>query len=484
MDIYRRGHPWWCIASRHSRAARSWIRLIFGKAYRAAFNFRNSTEIGWAAQSDAVIIFDVLQSRTRVGIIWCTVTVIARRLGRVNSGPRMRFSAALLAALICLPAHVSRSDAQLAIVESMTVLWSDSAPFKNDPPNSISVTSAQSGNELAYLLSKRDGKQPVLMIDPAPSGPGQLIAPAISGWDLQLAGANGDGFWIGGVRNPGRLFTGAAVAEAYLVKIGRQGRVIWQRVYGGGHDRSIESIAAVPLSDDVVVAGKYNDKTWIARIASDGRIIWERFVGLGKGSAVAISGDKVILATFETGGGWEDVGFWTFDNAGQLLDYQPIRRGVNHDPRFHAGKLIIESSGDATFIFSAWGGLDSPKPWEVVKINRLGQPAWRKEFSETILNFGRGAFNCSIAITILSNGDPLIACPRSGGTQLIRVHAQTGNSLESWVSIPAPPKHCDGKWAGLESIRQKADGTIWAFGVASHCMWLGQIPLKPWPGEQ
>jgi len=372
----------------------------------------------------------------------------------------------------------------------MIVLWSSSDlsnwSLQSSLPYAALPDLAQSAKELVFLLSKGDGGHPALLIGTDQSGPGHLVSLAITGWSLRLAKGPGETFWIGGLKNPGYSLFGAKLSDAYLARIDRQGRVIWEREFGGRSERSIQSLAPLP-SGDVVVAGRYDERTWLARIAADGKIIWERFVGVGKGASVAIAGDKISVVAFEATPGSrlgpsetyrEDVGFWSFDHTGQLLKHRVTREGINHRPGAYAGKLTVESAGAAIYVFSEWVTFNTVNPLDVTKINSLGQLVWRKELPQTVVQHDHDPTSCPAAITVLASGDPLVACGHVNKVQLLQLDAQTGESVERWVQRPMPPSNCGGSWPPVRFLRQMADGIVWLFGSSSHCIWLGQISLR------
>ena len=378
--------------------------------------------------------------------------------------------------------------------EAMLVLWSSAAPSnwsrQSAAPNLVLSDRAQSAKELAFLLDKCDGGHPCLLMGADQSGPGHLVSLAITGSSLRLAEGPGETVWIGGLKNPSYSFTAGRISDAYLAKIDRQGKVIWEREFGGRSERDIQSMVPLSPSGDVVVAGKYNERTWLARIAADGQIVWERFVGVGKGTFVTTAGDKIAVVAFEASPGSapppsktyrDDLSFWSFDETGKLLDHRVMREGMNHLPGSSGGKLRIESSGDAIYVFSERVALSAIKPLEVIKINSEGQPVWRKELSETVVQQGHKTSSCSTATTVLASGDPLVACTHFNEVQLFQLHSQTGEFIERWVEQPLPPANCGERWPPVRVLRQMADGIVWLFGYSSQCMWLGQISLNRLP---
>jgi hypothetical protein len=279
------------------------------------------------------------------------------------------------------------------------------------------------------------------------------------------------------------------LSDAYLAKINRQGRVVWEREFGGRNERNIQSLAPVPSSDDVVVTGKYNDQTWLARIAADGHIVWERFVGSGKGASVTIAGDKIAVAAIEAfqddrpGAAQayrDDVGLWRFDAAGTLLDHHVVRGGMNSVRGVYGANLQTESSEDALYVFSGWSAFNTDKPLEVTKINSLGNRDWRKELSSTVVQQGdKLRTSCPLpAMTVLPGGDALIACSHVNKIQLLQLRSQTGELVERWVQQPSPPPACGNRWPRVSYLKPMSEGALWLFGSTFNCAWLGKISLE------
>jgi hypothetical protein len=223
------------------------------------------------------------------------------------------------------------SDAQSAggQTEAIVLLWSNSIPEPGSMPGvpPLALTDvARFGKGFTFLLSKANpldkgaADRPFLLVGADQSGPGRLIPLNITGWGLRLVPGPDQTIWIGGVKNPGVLWTGEPVSDGYLAKLDAQGGVIWERQFADKHKREIQSLAPLP-SGDVVVVGRYDNKTWLARISGDGQLVWERYLGVGNGVSVTTIGDKIAVAAFKAAPGSssqsyrEDVGFWTYDTA-------------------------------------------------------------------------------------------------------------------------------------------------------------------------
>jgi outer membrane protein assembly factor BamB len=270
-------------------------------------------------------------------------------------------------------------------------------------------------------------------MDPDEVGPGRLIYLQLSNIARRICGT-GEALWIGGLANERYAgFGSAKMSDAYLAKVDRNGRIIWERTFGAHSLRTIESLASLP-SGDVVVAGRDNERTWLARISGDGKIIWEQFVGSGKGASVTTAGDAIFLTAFEVSADStvksfsEDVSIWRFDEMGDMRAHNVIRDGINRERGADFGRLFIESANDSVYVLSAWLEFTSAKLVDVTKLDLHGDLVWHKELSETFLNVPKdlnlpaesGLVTWTRAVTTLGHGGPLIALPSKG--KIILLH--------------------------------------------------------------
>ena len=132
------------------------------------------------------------------------------------------------------------------------------------------------------------------------------------------AGPTGE-LWVAGFTNAYTDIASAPHSDAYIAQIDESGKVHWERSFGDGGRRSIESIAAIGAGD-LIVAGRDGRQGWIARVGEGGRQVWDLRVGNDKGIAVApLSNDQLVVAGFEATGSSQakgyrdDVTVWIID---------------------------------------------------------------------------------------------------------------------------------------------------------------------------
>jgi PQQ-like domain len=380
--------------------------------------------------------------------------------------------------------------------DPLVLLWSKpiaSGPSDGAPSGLVLMDILRSSDGPAVLLAS-DAGRPGLLLRPNEGGPGSLTYLPLTGNHLRICGGVGETLWIGGVAKERYAGIGSAqMTDGYLAKVDRSGRIFWEQSFGGHSLRTIESLASLP-SGDVVVAGRDDERTWLARVSSDGKIVWERFVGSGKGAAVTTIGDRIFLTAFESNTGSaaksfsEDVAFWSFDETGELRDHHIVREGVNRERGAHFGKLSIERSSDSIYVLSAWLDFVSAKAVEVTKLDLQGQVAWRKELPETLLNLPNAlhlpnepqVVTWPSGITVAPKKGLTIALPVKGRLAVLRFDEITGAFLERIIT-PGPDCYRNG--ATTLFLSQNADQDIWIFGSyqkessAAGCIWLGQISL-------
>ena len=166
-----------------------------------------------------------------------------------------------------------------------------------------------------------------------------------------------------------------------------------------------------------------------------------------------------------------------------MLHRRAVREDINRVPGAHAADIRIEKANNAVYVFSAWTGLGEPKPLEVVKLDGSGTIVWRKELAQTVAQFRGRAVYSSPAITVLSNGDPLISYPVDEPTNLVLTRLDAANGNATQVAAPLsnpPPPHCANRWTPVRFLKEKSSKSIWLFGSpwqgagAIACGWIGE----------
>jgi len=338
------------------------------------------------------------------------------------------------------------------------------------------------------VLLARDAGRLCLLTGADDSGPGQQTFLSLNGTNLRISAGVGDVLWIGGFTN--HRYAGIAsgdVSDAYLVKLDRSGRILWERTFGGDSRRTIESIAALS-SGDIVVAGRDNERTWLARVSADGRVIWERFNGTGRsGASVAVVGNRILLAAFEADSKdaakafVENVAVWSFDELGILRAHQVIRESMNNDRGSSSGRIFIVGGESAAYVFSAWSDFMTAKAIETAKVDVEGHVAWRREIAESLPDVPKDVhirlLTWSTAVTLVGQGNPLITLPIKGRVLTLEIDTATGEvSQRSWSAGPDCYKSAaTSLFAALRGAQLWILGSREAGFSGTSCTWLGQL---------
>lgn len=131
------------------------------------------------------------------------------------------------------------------------------------------------------------------------------------------------------------LSSGAGEDDVWVLKLDDQGRISWQKTYGGTRFDWPASIQ--PTSDDgyIVVGGTYSfgmgqDDLWVIKLKEDGDVDWQKTYG-GSGSDYGTvikrapgGGYKVIGVTSSFGAGKEDLWVLKLDSNGEIPDSNNI----------------------------------------------------------------------------------------------------------------------------------------------------------------
>lgn len=363
---------------------------------------------------------------------------------------------------------------------SLRVLWSK--PIPAGPQSGALILSERIRNTDGSLAFVATGG---LMTAPDESGPGPVTPwRSKNGRVLVIAQGKENTFWLGGLINQRSYVPGGDISDAYLAKIDNQGRLIDEHIYKSWVSfRGIRDL--LPLdSGEVVVA----DNNWLAQVADNGRIVWEKKFQREKNTALSRIGDRIIVAAIEgdLAGGKEkyqdNVVVRVLAVDGKSLATRNIRSGINEEEIGHFGNLqITKSSDDAVYVSSNWVDLFNAKPIEISKISKDGNTIWRKELVHSISqNSNKTWVSCKPALTVLADGDLLVACAIRDEIFIYRLDAKTGGMNVKSTALP----HCYESHPASLFLTQRQDGKIWLFGsrpgnnVAASCTWLGELMLK------
>jgi len=202
---------------------------------------------------------------------------------------------------------------------------------------------------------------------------------------------------------------GAGKDDVWVLRLDSEGKVKWQRTYGGS-DYDMAYAVAIAENGDIIVAGTTRSfgvgryDFWILRLDPDGNIKWQKTYGgsdedAAYAVAIAPNGDIIVAGYTESfGAGGEDVWVLRLDEKGNVKWQKTY--GGNNDDRAYA--IAIAENGDiivAGYTNSFW--VRNTDVW-VLRLDENGTILWQKTYGSWCTEGARG-------VTIASNGDVIVA---------------------------------------------------------------------------
>jgi uncharacterized delta-60 repeat protein len=153
----------------------------------------------------------------------------------------------------------------------------------------------------------------------------------------------------------------ASEDEAFLLKYGPDGTLLWQRTYSGeravsGRDVAVHTDATG--ADAVYVTGSFFNSSFLARFDTEGNLIWQRTWGgdseFTQAVAVASDGSVYIAGgTFSLGAGGGDVALVKFASDGSFLWDRTWGGPISESARDVAvaadGNIYVAGEGNSFF---------------------------------------------------------------------------------------------------------------------------------------
>lgn len=254
-------------------------------------------------------------------------------------------------------------------------------------------------------------------------------------WQKTLGGSNSDqayavtasgdgGFMVAGytLSNNGDVSGHHGGHDAWVVKLGSSGNLLWQKTLGGSGDDEAQAI--IPSGDGGFVVAGFTDSSngdvlgtkggtdfWVVKLDSSGKLLWQNTVG-GSGTDVALdiipSGDGGFVVAGYTDsddadvlgnhGGYLDAWVVKLDSLGKL-DWQKTLGGSGSDRAY-----AITSGGNGGFVLA--GSTDSNDgdvsgnhgrdDYWVVRLDNSGHLIWQRTL---------GGSDDDIAVDVTPSGD-------------------------------------------------------------------------------
>ena len=205
----------------------------------------------------------------------------------------------------------------------------------------------------------------VLLELPAPDTPGPQFAgtwlfkkqrpnrnPKVLGFALGAEGQT----WLGGYSNDYMGIASDSHHDAYLAKLDGAGRLLWERSYGNGGWRAIESMTPT-AAGGVVAVGRAMRASWLGKVAADGTLLAEHSFGNGNGAAVVpIHGGQFLVLGFngesQAVTHQDDLSAWVLDNAGELHGPTRVRDVLSQALSGYFGQVAASAVADGAYVAS------------------------------------------------------------------------------------------------------------------------------------
>jgi len=198
-------------------------------------------------------------------------------------------------------------------------------------------------------------------------------------------------------------------ADVYILKLDRDGNILWSKTYGGSNDDGARSIIQTSDGGYIVAGvtasfGNGQDDAYILKLDSNGNLLWYKVYG-GSYNDTAISiqqtidGGYILAGYTESfGNGKRDVYILKLDNNGNLQWYKTYG-GSNDDVAFS-----IQQTKDGGYIVagvtSSFGseGFD----FYILKLDNNGNLLWQK-------TYGGSYYDIAYSIQQTNDGGYIVA---------------------------------------------------------------------------
>jgi hypothetical protein len=179
--------------------------------------------------------------------------------------------------------------------------------------------------------------------------------------------------------------------DAWIVKLGTEGNVLWQRHYGGSEGDYASSIQETPGGGYIVVGTSYSSDpgygdAWVLKLDSNGNIQWQKTYGISHRDETA----GLILQTLQGGyflaGNAYTSSMGTYDfytwvlklDSGGNIEWQ---RAYGSGSRSNRTNSIQQTSDDGYILAGNMGVSGSSDAW-VLKLDSGGNIEWQQAYGD------------------------------------------------------------------------------------------------------
>jgi uncharacterized delta-60 repeat protein len=206
-----------------------------------------------------------------------------------------------------------------------------------------------------------------------------------------------------------RRFLSTTGQRAWILRLDRAGKMVWQREFGGLNSDQVYSVVTTS-EDGVVVAGHTTSRgagksdVWVFRLDRDGNLVWDKTFGGAENDrartiAATDDGGFVIAGSTQLPGKSEQDGWILKLRANGELSWEHTFGGDNSDGIFN-----VASTPDGGLVATGYTDMGSPKGYDlwVVRFDSGGKQLWDRAF-------GRGIFDAGTSIVATADGGSLVA---------------------------------------------------------------------------
>ena len=188
-------------------------------------------------------------------------------------------------------------------------------------------------------------------------------------------------------------------SDFLVLKLNSDGRIAWQKTYGGTKSDSASSIQQTSDEGYIVVGGSNvaNEDVLVLKLNSDGTVVWQKTYGGTKSdsaSSIQQTSDEgyiVVGNTYSFGTGSGD--FWILKlNSYGTVAWQKTYGGTSYD---YASSIQQTSDEGYIVVGNTYSfGTGSGDFW-ILKLNSDGTVAWQKTYGGTSYDFANSIHQTS-----------------------------------------------------------------------------------------
>lgn len=369
---------------------------------------------------------------------------------------------------------------------SLNIFWSIPMPRREYPVAEFVVWKASVDRQGFVAALVWNGNRYLLLLDPKEQQPAPVEL-ALKGDPIIVRIAHGtdNSLWLAGRANRRSYGPGRDVADPYLAKVDRTGRVTAEYTFNARTFQQFKALNSLP-SGNVLVVRQDESEAWVESVSPRGRLLWQSRVPVATNRDIelAVLGERVLVAGIEEvrldkTKYRADAVIWIYDSAGVPVDRQLLRQGLSY--RETTG-VKTQRAGNAVYVLTSSEDLGVRTPIEVLKVSSDGKVRWRTEIPENIVQQpDKRSLSCQPGYTVIENNDLLIACALGTRILLVRVAANDGKATHAYTPLP----DCHGGLSATLFPLRRSNGALWLIGtrpigaVVPACTWLGSVSL-PW----